>query len=385
MAPPKTEGAARGTIRSSLLNGLVTFSVRAVPLPTEVATFLVDNTATIRKIHQGLHRHQNHSSAAGVGDEGSGEMDDDQRAAAAAAATKELQPEEFWAKLEKLLEKNGPMWRDVVDKIWASVRRRNRIKTGQLMPMVQEAGTHLADALESAMKLGEEGKDSSTANGAANWQPKDLDDAFDTGFQFSSLQGPMCAEPLHGMAFFVESVEISKEELEREGNRLRLTQVTSGIITSMREACRNGLLDWSPRLMLAMYSCDIQASSDPRRSLAPTRPYHIGRDERGHVFLYRRVRPPSHRVVWLRRRDPKKDLWRSSPQLVFAGFEVFDIDPFWVPRTEEEELEDLGEKGDRENVAKKYMDKVRKRKGLFVNQRIVEGEKQGHSSPTRPM
>lgn len=71
----------------------------------------------------------------------------------------------------------------------------------------------------------------------------------------------------------------------------------------------------------------------------------------------------------------KRTSGAASPQLVFAGFEVFDIDPFWVPRTEEE-LEDLGEKGDRENVAKKYMDKVRKRKGLFVNQRIVEGEKQ---------
>ena len=39
--------------------------------------------------------------------------------------------------------------------------------------------------------------------------------------------------------------------------------------------------------------------------------------------------------------------------------------PFWVPKTEEE-LEDLGEWGDRENVAKKYVDAVRRRKGLLV-------------------
>lgn len=37
------------------------------------------------------------------------------------------------------------------------------------------------------------------------------------------------------------------------------------------------------------------------------------------------------------------------------------MDPFWVPTTQEE-LEDLGEKGERENVAKKYMDAVRRRK-----------------------
>ena len=43
------------------------------------------------------------------------------------------------------------------------------------------------------------------------------------------------------------------------------------------------------------------------------------------------------------------------------SFELLDQDPFWVPTTEEE-LEDLGEKADRENVAKRYMDTVRRRK-----------------------
>lgn len=53
-----------------------------------------------------------------------------------------------------------------------------------------------------------------------------------------------------------------------------------------------------------------------------------------------------------------------------------DQDPFWVPTTEEE-LEELGEKADRENLARKYMDVVRKRKGLFVEKKIVEhAEKQ---------
>jgi hypothetical protein len=51
----------------------------------------------------------------------------------------------------------------------------------------------------------------------------------------------------------------------------------------------------------------------------------------------------------------------ASPQLVFHGYEILDQDPFWVPTTEEE-LEDLGEKADRENIAKKYMDTVRRRK-----------------------
>ena len=45
--------------------------------------------------------------------------------------------------------------------------------------------------------------------------------------------------------------------------------------------------------------------------------------------------------------------------------------------TTEEELEDLGEKADRMNLAKSYMDAVRERKGLFVDKKIVEfAEKQ---------
>jgi len=55
---------------------------------------------------------------------------------------------------------------------------------------------------------------------------------------------------------------------------------------------------------------------------------------------------------------------------------LYDQDPFWVPTTEEE-LEDLGEKADRENIARMYMNAVRERKGMFVEKKIVQfAEKQ---------
>ena len=73
----------------------------------------------------------------------------------------------------------------------------------------------------------------------------------------------------------------------------------------------------------------------------------------------------------------KRTSGAASPQLSFSGYEMLDEDPFWVPFTEEE-LEDLGETADRENIAKKYMDGVRKRKGLFVqgSKVIQSAEKQ---------
>ena len=51
-------------------------------------------------------------------------------------------------------------------------------------------------------------------------------------------------------------------------------------------------------------------------------------------------------------------------------------DPFWVPSTEEELLH-FGEKADSDNIARRYMNMVRKRKGLRVDEKIVEhAEKQ---------
>jgi ribosome assembly protein 1 len=57
-------------------------------------------------------------------------------------------------------------------------------------------------------------------------------------------------------------------------------------------------------------------------------------------------------------------------------YELLDVDPFWVPTTEEE-LENLGEKADSENIAKVYVEKVRERKGLFINRKLIQSaEKQ---------
>jgi ribosome assembly protein 1 len=73
----------------------------------------------------------------------------------------------------------------------------------------------------------------------------------------------------------------------------------------------------------------------------------------------------------------KRTSGAASPQLIFQGFEILEEDPFWVPFTEDD-LEDLGELADRENVAKRHMDKVRMRKGLVVSGKklVKDAEKQ---------
>jgi ribosome assembly protein 1 len=41
-----------------------------------------------------------------------------------------------------------------------------------------------------------------------------------------------------------------------------LGRLTGEVIKSVQAGIKQGFLDWSPRLLLAMYSCEIQASSE---------------------------------------------------------------------------------------------------------------------------
>jgi ribosome assembly protein 1 len=44
----------------------------------------------------------------------------------------------------------------------------------------------------------------------------DFDNYIETGFQLATFQGPLCSEPVEGMAYFVESVKIDGEALSKE-------------------------------------------------------------------------------------------------------------------------------------------------------------------------
>lgn len=49
---------------------------------------------------------------------------------------------------------------------------------------------------------------------------KDFDGNVETGFQIATLHGPLCAEPMEGMAFFVERVDIDRGGMGKEDGRI---------------------------------------------------------------------------------------------------------------------------------------------------------------------
>jgi len=99
-------------------------------------------------------------------------------------------------------------------------------------------------------------------------QVRDLEDSIETGFQLATLQGPLCAEPVVGLCYILEKLDLhSKGHVKDDSNEQSSTSrsmaaaITGPLISAARGSCREGLLDWSPRIQLAMYSCDIQATS----------------------------------------------------------------------------------------------------------------------------
>ena len=92
--------------------------------------------------------------------------------------------------------------------------------------------------------------------------PRDFSDKISYAFQLATAQGPLCNEPIQGIAVFLEEVNVSSSSEDGTSGGDQLGRLTGEVIKTVRESIRQGFLDWSPRLLLAMYSCEIQASSE---------------------------------------------------------------------------------------------------------------------------
>lgn len=90
---------------------------------------------------------------------------------------------------------------------------------------------------------------------------RDLPSKISYAFQLAMSQGPLCGEPVQGVAVFVKSLSLLKEEQNDTSSKISSVGVLTGeVLKIVRDSIRQGFLDWSPRLLLAMYSCEIQAS-----------------------------------------------------------------------------------------------------------------------------
>ncbi|EGC44419.1 translocation elongation factor [Histoplasma capsulatum var. duboisii H88] len=378
MSPPKNPDLPRGTVLSVSASKQLTIQLRIFPLPAEVIEFLTKHAATIKRFYSErrtvtnttLEQNDVHNDIDDQGDINNGDT----------AARRILSLEEFKKELQNAFDESKvdkDMWKDVVNRIVEFGPRRigpnilvDSTSTSSCDKLLLDTTTRSPQTQEARQ---------TTSQASADHQRRSMglfSDKISYAFQLATAQGPLCSEPIQGIAVLIEDVSVTKTGEEELG------RFTGEVIKSARDAVWQGFLDWSPRLLLAMYSCEIQASTE-----VLGRVYGVITRRRGRILseTMKEGTPfftilsllPVAESFGFSDEIRKRTSGAASPQLIFAGFEMLDEDPFWVPATEEE-LEDLGELADRENVAKRYMDRVRSRKGLLVKGKklVKDAEKQ---------
>ncbi|KAH8178597.1 elongation factor tu GTP binding domain-containing protein [Sarocladium implicatum] len=365
MRAPVNADLGRGVVHAATSSKQVKFAVCVRPLPAEVTEFLLKNAAAIKELSSDHKAEENEASGEDAAEKIIGDAD--------VTTGKILSTEELRKQLRQLLEtgKGREAWKNQVDNIAAFGPRR--------------AGPNLLiDATSDGCLtkvFSDESETTEAPRAGEALRVSHLADKIQYAFQLASARGPLCNEPVQGVAVFVEEVSLSLSEDDTSA-RDKLGRLTGEVIKTFQSCMHSAMLDWSPRIMLAMYTVEIQASTE-----VLGRVYDVLTRRRGRVnaenmnegtpFFTIQALLPVAESFGFADEMRKRTSGAAQPQLIFAGFEILDEDPFWVPFTEDD-LEDLGEFGDKENVAKRYMDKVRRKKGLLVEGRHVatDAEKQ---------
>ncbi|KAI9715304.1 MAG: Cytoplasmic GTPase/eEF2-like protein (ribosomal biogenesis) [Chrysothrix sp. TS-e1954] len=387
MSAPRDKQVPRGTVIGVVTSKQVTLRVRVRPLPASVTDFLITHSNTIRELYADQDVEEEGDVEDGLVSASNNETEGPSSAGPAskikAGSARALESLiKITMDLDKQLhhiKNDRDLWNDITKRIVAFGPRRHGPNI-----LVDQTESGACQALTIGTLLQQQGETDSIQD-----LPRDrgitaqsLSDKIVYAFQLATAHGPLCQEPMQGVAVFLEDVTLSGPSAADQPTQDQSGRLTGEVIKTARESINQGFLEWSPRLFLAMYSCEIQASTE-----VLGRVYGVITRRRGHIlsesmnegtpFFTIVASLPVAESFGFSDDIRKRTSGAASPQLIFSGYEMLDEDPFWVPFTEEE-LEDLGELSDKQNIAKRYMDAVRKRKGLYVKgSKIVEsGEKQ---------
>uniref|UniRef100_A0A669F168 Elongation factor-like 1 n=1 Tax=Oreochromis niloticus TaxID=8128 RepID=A0A669F168_ORENI len=341
-----------GLVTLTTPNRLATVGIRAIPLPQEVTRLLESSSEVIRTLEQ-----VNMSLREGKS------LDISVRTLEAISDLK--------AQLESLLQ--GRKWRNAVERIWAFGPRRYGPNI-----LLNSVEGYQRPSVWQCLSRGDKASEATAL--------RDFDNSIISGFQLAALSGPMCEEPLMGVCFSVERWDVQSTAPPQHQDSV---EDDSTDHEATAESNMEGSSETAP-----------SAESEPQRPLLnhglpsvltaaflpPGRVYGVLGKREGRVlheemkegtdmFIIKAVLPVAESFGFADE-IRKRTSGLASPQLVFSHWEVISSDPYWVPTTEEEYLH-FGEKADSENQALKYMNAVRRRKGLYVEEKIVEhAEKQ---------
>ncbi|KAG9391168.1 Elongation factor Tu GTP binding domain [Carpediemonas membranifera] len=190
------------------------------------------------------------------------------------------------------------------------------------------------------------------------------------GFLAATYQGPVCQESMHGVHVHLASFSCDDEEA-----------MTGALVGAFGQAIRRAFMDHRDqgtiRLMEPIYECGVVTSQThlggvhtvlaKRRAVVEFEDMLPGTMD----FTVRAALPVAESFGFtteLRTRTSGA----AMPQLMYRGYKVLDEDPY--KKATEDELEEWGEEGFEGlvNTARRYVNSTRRRKGLFVEEVLVE-------------
>lgn len=284
-------------------------------------------------------------------------------------------------------------WKNFFKRIWALGPRQ--IGPNILLTPVRESYTEGSVLIRGSPYVSErlgflDACDSNNASGDSPIlmdevllkEAESLESSVLSGFQLANSAGPLCDEPMWGLAFIVEAYISPMERQSNESNSSLHQPEQYGILTgqvmsTVKEACRAAVLQRKPRLVEAMYFCELNTPTEylgPMYAVLARRRAQVIKEEMqegSSLFTVHAYVPVAESFGFadeLRR-------WTSgasSALLVLSHWETLSEDPFFVPKTEEE-LEEFGDGSSvLQNTARKLIDAVRRRKGLPVEEKVVQ-------------
>jgi ribosome assembly protein 1 len=210
------------------------------------------------------------------------------------------------------------------------------------------------------------------------------------GFQLATRSGPICEEPVRNILVVLEGVEVAVKKQENDSYISGKSLASGKVVSALRSGIRCALLTRPARLMEGYLKLTLNSSLAGLGAL-----YTVLSKRRGKVvddsmvdgtdlLLIKALIPQAEAFGLTPELFAKTKGEVTAPEMIFSHWARLDVDPFWIPTTEEER-EDFGElqtAGDSstgmDNTALRYIRMVRERKGLMVDssRTVVAAEKQ---------
>lgn len=213
-----------------------------------------------------------------------------------------------------------------------------------------------------------------------------------SGFSFGSLNGPLCEENLYGcililesIKFFAEDETVSEETTELLLEDLQLLQ----LLRTVKEAFHLSLQGSQPKMVQSLFDVKAFCDDNSQGQFCDIIKKHNGRIEsieyQDEMFVSEVLaKLPIHESFGFHGEVLRATSGRVLPQLTFGGWEVIPQNPFYEETLTKEMQDEIGAEVKIRNYAKDIVREVRKRKGLQLDNKIVEsGDKQANLSRTR--